>query len=41
MVNYFNRVLITFENTFQLFYFCMKMFDTGAYVKTLEKKFVE
>ena len=30
LVNYINKVVITFENTSQLFYFCIKMFHTGA-----------
>ena len=39
--NYINRVVITFENTSQVFYFYMKIFHTGPNFEKSEKKRVD
>ena len=38
LVKYINRVVVTFENTSQLFYFCTKIFHTRATFERLEQR---
>ena len=38
LINYINRVVVTFENTSQEFYFYMKIFHTGTNFEKLEQK---
>ena len=41
LINYINRVVFTFENTSQEFYFCMKVFHTGTNFEKPEQKRVD
>ena len=38
LINYINRVVVTFENTSQVFYFYMKIFHTGTNFEKPEQK---
>ena len=40
LLNYINKVVITYQNTSQLFYFCMKVPLTRINFETLEQKHV-
>ena len=41
LINYINRVVVTFENTSQQFYFYVKIFYTGANFEKPEQKCVD
>ena len=38
LINYINRVVVTFQNTSQVFYFYMKIFHTGINFEKPEQK---
>ena len=38
LINYINRVVVTFENTSQVFYFYRKIFHTGTNFEKPEQK---
>ena len=41
LINYINRIVATFQNTSQVFYFYMKILHTGTNFEKLEQKRVD